>query len=54
MYGELTPVGGGDPIPLLKKKLLIGVAKVADIVAAISQCFIEALRTDHREWLLVL
>ena len=24
MYGELIPVGGGDPIPLLKKSLLIG------------------------------
>jgi len=24
MYGELIPLGGGDPIPLLKKDLLIG------------------------------
>ncbi len=22
MFGELVPVGGGDPIPLLKKRLL--------------------------------
>jgi predicted component of type VI protein secretion system len=32
MYGELTPVGGGDPIPLLKKKLLIGRREGCDIV----------------------
>ena len=24
MYGELVPTGGGDPIPLMKKKLRIG------------------------------
>lgn len=24
MYGELDPVGGGDPIPLLKPELIIG------------------------------
>src|SRR5262245_59182231 len=24
MFGELVPQGGGDPIPLLKKKLLVG------------------------------
>ena len=29
MYGELIPVGGGDPIPLLKKGLLIGRREVA-------------------------
>lgn len=32
MYGELTPVGGGDPIPLLKKKLLVGRRESCDIV----------------------
>lgn len=32
MYGELIPVGGGDPIPLLKKKLLIGRRESCDIV----------------------
>ncbi len=32
MYGELVPVGGGDPIPLLKKKLRIGRREGCDIV----------------------
>lgn len=31
MYGELIPVGGGDPIPLLKDKLLIGRRSTCDI-----------------------
>ena len=32
MYGELVPVGGGDPIPLLKKELLVGRRESCDIV----------------------
>jgi adenylate cyclase len=32
MYGELQPLGGGDPIPLLKTTLLIGRRESADIV----------------------
>ena len=32
MYGELLPLGGGDPIPLLKSALLIGRRESADIV----------------------
>ncbi len=32
MYGELIPLGGGDPIPLLKKKLLVGRRESCDIV----------------------
>jgi predicted component of type VI protein secretion system len=32
MYGELIPVGGGDPIPLLKKQLQIGRRENCDIV----------------------
>jgi adenylate cyclase len=32
MFGELTPVGGGDPIPLLKKSLLIGRRESCDVV----------------------
>ena len=32
MYGELIPVGGGDPVPLLKKQLLIGRRESCDIV----------------------
>jgi len=36
MYGELTPVGGGDPIPLLKKTLLVGRRESCDIVLRFS------------------
>ena len=32
MFGELVPVGGGDPISLLKKRLLIGRRESCDIV----------------------
>jgi adenylate cyclase len=32
MYGELMPLGGGDPIPLLKKTLIIGRRDNCDIV----------------------
>lgn len=31
-YGELQPLGGGDPIPLLKTTLLVGRRESADIV----------------------
>ena len=30
-YGELVPVGGGDTIPLLKQKLLVGRRESCDI-----------------------
>ena len=32
MYGELLPVGGGDPIPLLKTSLSVGRRESSDIV----------------------
>lgn len=32
MYGELIPLRGGDPIPLLKTTLLVGRRETADIV----------------------
>jgi adenylate cyclase len=32
MYGELMPVGGGDPIPLLKTWLTVGRRESSDIV----------------------
>ena len=35
MLGELNPCGGGDPIPLLKRKLLVGRRSSCDI----SLCF---------------
>jgi adenylate cyclase len=36
MYGELIPLGGGDPIPLLKKSLMIGRRESCDIVLRFS------------------
>ena len=32
MYGELIPLGGGDPIPLMKKMLSVGRRESNDIV----------------------
>ena len=32
MYGEIIPLGGGDPIPLLKTVLVVGRRESADIV----------------------
>ena len=32
MFGQLVPIGGGDPIPLLKKQLRIGRRDNCDIV----------------------
>jgi adenylate cyclase len=32
MFGEFIPVGGGDPIPLMKKSLLVGRRESCDIV----------------------
>lgn len=31
-YGQLVPVGGGDPIPLLKDRILIGRRESCDVV----------------------
>jgi pSer/pThr/pTyr-binding forkhead associated (FHA) protein len=36
MYGELVPIGGGDPIPLRKKSLLVGRRETCDIVLRFS------------------
>lgn len=36
MYGKLVPLGGGDPIPLLKKSLLVGRRESCDIVLRFS------------------
>ena len=32
MFGELVPVGGGDPIPLMKKRLRVGRRDSCDII----------------------
>jgi adenylate cyclase len=34
VYGELNPVGGGDPLPLLKPRILIGRRPQCDVVLA--------------------
>lgn len=31
-FGQMVPVGGGDPVPLLKKELVIGRAESCDVV----------------------
>jgi adenylate cyclase len=36
MFGQLIPQGGGDPIPLLKKDLLVGRRESCDIVLRFS------------------
>jgi adenylate cyclase len=36
MFGELIPIGGGDPIPLLKKVLMVGRRESCDIVLRFS------------------
>jgi len=36
MFGELMPIGGGDPIPLLKTTLLVGRRESCDIVLRFS------------------
>jgi len=36
IYGELVPRGGGDPIPLLKRSLLVGRRESCDIVLRFS------------------
>jgi len=36
MYGVLQPIGGGDPIPLLKRSLLVGRRESCDIVLRFS------------------
>jgi adenylate cyclase len=48
MFGELVPIGGGDPIPLLENKLLVGrresceiVLRFANVSAHHCQLFIE-------------
>ncbi|QDT38656.1 FHA domain-containing protein [Stratiformator vulcanicus] len=32
MHGELIPIGGGDPVPLVKQELTIGRRRTCDIV----------------------
>jgi predicted component of type VI protein secretion system len=55
MYGELVPLGGGDPIPLLKKTLLIGRREACDIVLRFANVSGEhcELLVDEGYWFVV-
>ena len=35
MYGQLIPCGGGDPIPLLKPRLVVGRTPQCDVALAV-------------------
>jgi adenylate cyclase len=52
MFGELVPVGGGDPIPLLKKKLLVGRRESCDITLRFSNISAHhcQLTLEHGYW----
>ena len=53
MYGELVPVGGGDPIPLLRKALLVGRSESCDVVLRFSNVSAQHCRLSMEEgyWL---
>lgn len=52
MYGELIPLGGGDPIPLLKETLVIGRRENCDIVLRFGNVSGQhcQLALDHGYW----
>jgi adenylate cyclase len=52
MFGKLIPQGGGDPIPLMKKKLLIGRRESCDIVLRFSNVSAHhcQLLVEHGYW----
>ncbi|MHB8898770.1 MAG: FHA domain-containing protein [Thermoguttaceae bacterium] len=49
MYGELIPVGGGDPIPLLRKSLLVGRSESCDVVLRFSNVSAQHCRLTLQE-----
>ena len=53
MYGELIPIGGGDPIPLLRKNLLVGRSEGCDVVLRFSNVSSQhcRLRLEEGYWL---
>ena len=53
MYGELIPLGGGDPIPLLKKQLLVGRRESCDIVLRFANVSAHHCQLIDRQRLLV-
>ena len=52
MFGKLIPQGGGDPIPLMNKKLLIGRRESCDIVLRFSNVSAHhcQLVVEHGYW----
>jgi len=52
MFGQLIPQGGGDPIPLMKKKLLIGRRESCDVVLRFSNVSAHhcQLTIEHGYW----
>lgn len=54
MFGELVPVGGGDPIPLLKDKLLVGRRESCDITLRFANVSAHhcQLSLEHGYWFL--
>lgn len=52
MFGKLIPQGGGDPIPLMKKKLLIGRRESCDVVLRFSNVSAHhcQLVVEHGYW----
>ena len=52
MFGKLIPQGGGDPIPLIKKKLLIGRRESCDVVLRFSNVSAHhcQLTVEHGYW----
>lgn len=52
MFGKLIPQGGGDPIPLVKKKLLVGRRESCDIVLRFSNVSAHhcQLVVEHGYW----
>ena len=49
MYGQLVPVGGGDMIPLLRTKLLVGRRESCDIVLRFSNVSAHHCELNLRE-----
>ncbi len=54
MYGQLIPVGGGDPIPLLSKSLLVGRRESCDVVLRFANVSAHHCRLNvhHGYWFL--
>ena len=52
MFGKLIPQGGGDPIPLMKKKLLIGRRESCDVILRFSNVSAHhcQLSIEHGYW----